>query len=250
MNMDKQYPYLEVEKPDGKEEIIRFYHYFQGKQEKNCITMGRWSNNDIILPDPDKKISRQHCAFQLLKGRWWLVDEDSANGTFLQRPQVPDEIDVRWDGKIALKDGDKILILARLSEENGPIFWQLTFRDPGETEQVMDFHPSISLTYSLKQEKLERTVGSTREEINLTPQQSAVINYMARKNWEDKNQSVLCRYEELIEAIAPDSFGYNKNSVTRLVWEIRNKIETDSGQPRFLKTVRGQGYRLEIRILG
>lgn len=72
---------------------------------------------------------------------------------------------------------------------------------------------------------------------------------MAQKNRDNGNKAVICRHQELIEAIWLDSFGCTKNAVTRLVWGLRNKIEVDSGEPKFLQTVRGQGYRLSIKIV-
>jgi DNA-binding response OmpR family regulator len=58
----------------------------------------------------------------------------------------------------------------------------------------------------------------------------------------------VCGYEELIGAIWEEAFGHVPNEVNRLVWSVREKIERDSGEPQFLKTVRGQGYLLNIKI--
>ena len=244
-----EYPYLEVRKPDGNEYVIWLKNILQKKSEPNYITIGRLDINDIVLPDPNKQISRQHCALKLEASRWWLVDENSANGTFLKKITEEEEIDVRWDGKVALKDGDIILILGNLSTDNQPIFWRFTFRDPGDTKQVLSFYSAAEPEYSLSQEKLFRFIQKRRQEIVLTPQENALIRHMAQRNWANDNKSVICRHQELIEAIWLDSFGSTKNAVTRLVWGLRNKIEIDSGEPKFLQTVRGQGYRLEIKIL-
>jgi DNA-binding winged helix-turn-helix (wHTH) protein len=35
----------------------------------------------------------------------------------------------------------------------------------------------------------------------------------------------------------------------RLIWALRKKIERDSGEPQFLKTVPGQGYLLDIKVI-
>jgi hypothetical protein len=64
----------------------------------------------------------------------------------------------------------------------------------------------------------------------------------------NNNQPCVCGYEELIGAIWGEAFGHEPNEVQRLVWGIKKKIERDSAEPRFLKTVRGQGYVLDIRI--
>ena len=245
--MSLEYPYLEVQKPNGNEYVIWLKSIFEKKPQADRITIGRAEDNDIVLSDPNKQISRQHSALKQEVGRWWLIDEASANGTFLQKANE-EEIDVRWDGKVALTDGDTFLILGNLSTNKEPIFWRFTFRDPGNTKQVLNYSP-IGLEYNLTQEKLIRVIQNKRQEILLTPQENALISYMAQKNRDNGSKSVICRHQELIEAIWLDPFGCTKNAVTRLVWGLRNKIEVDPGEPKFLQTVRGQGYRLEIRMI-
>lgn len=84
----------------------------------------------------------------------------------------------------------------------------------------------------------------------LQAKELALIDYMSRKNHEHNNQPLICQYEELIKAVwQEDSFGIDKLDIHHLVWRIRHKIESDSGESQFLKTVRGRGYRLEIKIL-
>ena len=231
---DEEQPYLEVRKPDGGEYIIRFENI---SSPPHRITIGRNSNNHISLPDPDKTISRQHCIIQQLEAtRWWLLDDRSANGTFLQDSE---KIDIREEGKLPLKDGDIFLIPAKLID-NQPIYWQFTFRDPGQTNTLLSQTTPVALEYNPKQQRLFRVTSKQREEISLTPTETALIDYMARKN------ATYCQHQELIEAVWDNTFGCHKKSITRLVWGIRNKIEVDPRQPQFLQTVRGKGYRLEV----
>jgi DNA-binding winged helix-turn-helix (wHTH) protein len=218
-----------------------------GKQQ---IAIGRSDDNDLVLPDPEKKVSRRHGTIEYASGRWWLVDEGSANGTFLrQGGNGKAEIDVRSLETIPLADGDVILILGKLLPGDQPVFWELKFRDPAETQRVEGFQRLAEIEYSLSQKKLFRVTRQHREEIKLSPQERDLIHYMAQKNQANNCQAIVCQYEELIKAIWGEPFGRTNNEINRLVWAVRDKIELDSGEPKFLKTVRGEGYLLEIEIV-
>ena len=52
------------------------------------ITIGRGQENDIVLPDPDRLISKNHCAIEDQSGNVVVIDF-STNGTFLNYGKVP-----------------------------------------------------------------------------------------------------------------------------------------------------------------
>ena len=218
--------------------------------EEIYISIGRQSNNHIVLSDPQKKISRHHCSLQYKNNRWWIVDKGSANGTFLQREIDQPEIDVRSEDAIALRTGDYILILGKLDISGKPIFWRLEFIDPGETSQVSSMQAVHTLEYSLSHHTLYRNIARRRDSVSLGEQERCLIDYMSRKNYQNNNQPAICEYDELIQAIwENDSFGRDRKAINHLVWRIRDKIELDSGEPQFLKTIKGRGYRLEIKVI-
>lgn len=72
---------------------------------KQMITVGRSKNNDIILDD--KAVSKVHGYFVRTDFRWWIHDQPSTNGTFL------DESRVGASG-IPISDGSKISFGPRL----------------------------------------------------------------------------------------------------------------------------------------
>ena len=246
--MSQEYPFLDVRNPSGETNTIPLVKFVKS-QTNICIDIGRQDNNHIVLPDPQQKISRHHCSIQNSKGRWWIIDEGSSNGTFISRNASQSEIDVRSEDMIPLRNGDEILILGEMTSSEQPIFWRLKFIDPGETNQVQSFQNVVGLEYNITQEKLFRNTSRSREEIYLRDQELTMVNYMSQRNLENQNKAVICGYEELIKAVwKEDDFGVDKQDVRHLVWQIRDKIECGSGEPRFLKTVRGKGYRLEIDI--
>lgn len=233
-------PSLEIKPPQGDSYTIKI--------EKLRLTLGRDPHNDIVLPNPKRKISRQHCVLEYHDNYWWVVDESpSANGTFIIRGEG-EKIDVRKDGRLRLKHNDIIEILDNLLSPDKPVFWKLTFINIENfiTDAVEQFR-HVYLTYSFSQQKLSR-VNGTSEAINLRPQAKKLIDYMARKNQVNNNQVALCNSEELIKAIYDDSFERNNNDLTHLVWEIRRKVES-SGEPEFLKTEGRQGYTLKVKLL-
>lgn len=239
--MNSVSPFLEIQSPDGEIQCKLI--------ESDRLTVGRDSQNDIELSNEHKTISRKHCVLECQDNSWWIVDDNppSANGTFLQRGQSR-EIDVRRDGRLRLQDQDTILILGKLLEPNTPVFWKLTFRQPDSdiTNPIQEFQRPY-LAYSFSQKKLWRVNGTT-EEIKLRPQVLKLIDCMAQKNQANNNQRVVCSSEDLIKAIYNDGFERN-NDLIRLVWEVRRRVESDSGEPEFIKTEGRQGYSLKVKLL-
>ena len=245
---DSSYPFLDVREPDGNEYTIDFQDIFEQTPEQTRLTIGRSHDNEIVLPDPDKKVSRRHCTIEQQGDHWWLLDAGSANGTFLhQQGRGESEVDVRAVETILLQDGDVILILGKLTPPQEPAFWQLRFRDPNVTDRIERFH-QVEMEYHLSQQKLFQVTQQQRTEIKLSPQERNLIHYLAQRNRNNNDQPTLCRHEELIKAILEEPLGHTNNEVTRLVWSLRQKIEPDSGEPRFLKIVQGLGYVLDIQV--
>ncbi len=243
---------LEITKPNVTQDTIYLKELLQQKQDQKQINIGRLGNNDIVLPDPQKNISKKHCFLKFDDYDWWIVDERSTNGTFVIC-QEQDPIDVRLepDCQLALSDKDTILIPYKF-EQDRPYYWKFVFYDPEVTnfeDNFNLFQPTAKLGYSLSQEKLFNLTTNSKEEVKLSPKQRKFIHYMVFQNQENNNQPIVCSYEELIEAIWEDTFNHSKNDVTLLAWYIRQKIEADSGEPQFLHTVPGRGFLLDIQAL-
>ncbi|MBO5137441.1 MAG: FHA domain-containing protein [Spirochaetaceae bacterium] len=66
------------------------------------ITIGRSSDNNIVIDN--KLASRHHALIQKIKDAYFLKDENSTNGTFLNGRRIPADKYVRLNG------GDKITI--------------------------------------------------------------------------------------------------------------------------------------------
>ena len=66
------------------------------------ITIGRSSDNDVVVDN--KLASRHHAVIQKIKDAYFIKDEKSTNGTFLNGQRIPPEKYVK------LNPGDKITI--------------------------------------------------------------------------------------------------------------------------------------------
>jgi hypothetical protein len=237
--LNAQLAYLEICGPDGQE--------FSVDLAKDRVTVGRFRDfNDVALePDPQQLITRKvHCAVECDAHGWWVVDNGSVNRTFVRQGQAMEVV----NGRASITDGDVICILGRLTETGDPIYWELTFRDPLKTQRVGEDLRAAYLEYDWVQAKLFRVDGPNREEIRgLRPQEHKLIRYMDRRNRANDHVPVMCTYEEIIAAIWGNDPFHTEGEVTHLVWELRQKVETDPQEPQFLQTVRGLGYRLVTR---
>jgi type VI secretion system protein ImpI/type VI secretion system protein len=52
------------------------------------FSIGRGTENDWVLPDPERALSKRHCVFAFRSGLWQVTDL-STNGTFLNREGEP-----------------------------------------------------------------------------------------------------------------------------------------------------------------
>ncbi|HQT63798.1 MAG: hypothetical protein B7Z75_02115 [Acidocella sp. 20-57-95] len=65
--------------------------------------IGRGPDNDWVMPDPERMLSKRHCVIAFRNGTWAIADT-STNGTFLNR-----EAEALGSGQIrVLNDGDRI----------------------------------------------------------------------------------------------------------------------------------------------
>src|SRR2546423_15045606 len=82
--------YLVLTDPEGTE--------IHRKELTGPLTMGRSLQCDLWLNDP--ALSREHCRIEQVDQRWFLVDLNSRNGTFVADRPVYE--------RRALEDGDAI----------------------------------------------------------------------------------------------------------------------------------------------
>jgi type VI secretion system protein ImpI/type VI secretion system protein len=85
------------------------------------FSIGRGPENDWVLPDPERFLSKRHCVLAFHAGGWQVADL-STNGTFLNRDAEP----IGRGEPRSLRDGDRLRfgpyeIEARLAAEAEPL---------------------------------------------------------------------------------------------------------------------------------
>ncbi|MBV9734342.1 MAG: type VI secretion system-associated FHA domain protein TagH [Acidisphaera sp.] len=83
------------------------------------FSLGRGPENDWVLPDPDRHLSKRHCMLAFRSGAWQVADL-STNGTFLNREAEP----LGQGAPRIVHDGDRLRLGAyeielRLAEQAG-----------------------------------------------------------------------------------------------------------------------------------
>ena len=67
------------------------------------LSIGRGNENDWVLPDPDRVLSKRHCVVAFRQGGWQVADV-SSNGTYINRDAEP-----IGPGRVQdLRDGDRL----------------------------------------------------------------------------------------------------------------------------------------------
>ncbi len=77
--------------------------------EQRDLRIGRASDNDVVLKDPDKTLSRHHAELRHDGGRWFYLDLNSANGSWMGDRRVTRE-ELTPGGAIGLGDYQLALI--------------------------------------------------------------------------------------------------------------------------------------------
>jgi FHA domain len=206
------------------------------------VTIGRLASlNDIALePDPQQLVTRQeHCALERAGSRWFVVDTGSVNGTYVRRRGDLERV----RGRIELADGDAVCIVASLSEDRKPTYWELDFDDRGRTRGASLAPRPACLAYDGEQARLFLVQGSSRQEIPLRPQTHRLVRFMAERNAAGEGAPVLCTHAELMEAVWADEPRHTREELNKLFWELRRKLEP-LGAEELFESERGLGYRM------
>lgn len=106
--------------------------YLDHPLNKAVITVGRSKQCDVVVDD--SSLSRLHMRLEQRGDRWFVVDNNSSNGTFLNRRKVNEAM---------LKDGDEVMTgrihftFAELVEESGDVTQPLSVATGPQVQETV-----------------------------------------------------------------------------------------------------------------
>ena len=211
-------PLLRIRHPESAEVQIEWH--------RDVITIGRDQQNDIVISHP--LASRRHATLERDEQGYVVRDLKSTNGTYVTGEVI---------AELYRLNSDDIIVIAAS---------EIVFIDPEATQQgsvpVFTFKPrapviegDIEIDDDAKTVKIKGVLLDPP----LTVKEFQLLHLLYRK------QSHVISKEEIAKAIW-DYEVYDFNAIDALVYRVRQRIEIDPAQPKYLVTVRGFGYKLVL----
>ncbi|GIV95807.1 MAG: transcriptional regulator [Herpetosiphonaceae bacterium] len=196
--------------------------------EEPFLTIGREASNDIVISHP--LTSRRHARLERDETGYFIRDLDSTNGTYLNGERI--------EGIAPLRNNDEVWIGDTT----------ILFQDP---EATIKGTPPI-LTHRPRRPHEALRVDSAAKEVyvygrRIEPQLTAKEFQLLELLFNHRGQVI--SKEQIAENVW-DYEVYDYNAIDALVYRLRQRIEPDPSNPRFVITVRGFGYKLVIEEEG
>jgi hypothetical protein len=191
---------------------------------RDPATIGRGRDCDLVVENV--YVSRHHARIVRKGDRYVLIDEKSKNGTYVNGKRI--------SAPHTLSPGDQIGIAGVLLE-----FVEVTAEDVTPTWPGPMVREQLKSPVQVDIGAWEVFVDGKKLECRLSVQEFALLSLLYRRAGE------VCRRDELGDAIwGKDRYDYNM--LHRLVHRLKEKIEPNPRQPRYIESIPGVGYRLRI----
>jgi pSer/pThr/pTyr-binding forkhead associated (FHA) protein len=172
---------------------IRAAYLLQSRE----ISIGRASGNDIIIQQ--NEISRQHTKLRLYNGRYFIEDNQSRNGTFLNGVAVTEPVVLNHSDVIRLGSATQLHYVYRadLPEEWDPATTDNSLPVIGKDDPNDSTMPQIAIPRRLGTSELahDHTSGSLTDHI--------IVVY-AREDWEDVVAPIVLNLEDAKQKVWVD----------------------------------------------
>lgn len=210
--MDTERPMLVLE--EGMSEPHRWL------VEKEITTLGRWEDNDVVLPD--RLVSRHHAQIRLIGTQFILEDLKSTNGTFVNGERIIEQH--------LLQDGDSIQI--------APHF-QVRFVDRASTAPMPSRHRPLRLEI----DEAERRVLIGEQEVELSPAQYTLLCHL------EAHEAKVVSRQELVRVVwaEEEAMGISNQAIDALIRRLRERLAEADPAHSYVQTVRGHGFKFENR---
>jgi pSer/pThr/pTyr-binding forkhead associated (FHA) protein len=187
------------------------------------LTIGRDSSNDIVIDHP--LASRRHARLERDESGYVVRDLDSTNGTYVNGERI--------EGARALHNQDRIWVADA----------EIVFNDPEATQkgplplEILKRVRAVEEALRLDSRAKEVYIQGRLLDPPLTVKEFQLLELL----YTHKGQVI--SKDEIARSVW-DYEVYDYNAIDALVYRLRQRIETDPGNPRYLVTVRGFGYKL------
>jgi DNA-binding response OmpR family regulator len=179
---------------------------------RGTMTIGRGADCDIALPG--RFVSRVHARLEPKDERFAIIDAGSKNGVFVNGRLLKTTHLLEAGDEIRI--GDYLLVYGESPDRTTELFGELY----------------------VDADSREVWIQGSKLETKLSVQEFELLSFLfsrAGHVWSRR---------EIGDAIwGPDK--YDDNMIHRLVFRLKEKIEPDPGQPRYVMNVPGVGYKLE-----
>ena len=87
-----------------------------------------------------------------------------------------------------------------------------------------------------------RTVTSENGTFELPPKEYDILLYLIR------NQGRILTKQQIYEHVWGENYVYDDSNIMAVISRLRKKLESDSGNPKYIQTVKGIGYRFNKEV--
>lgn len=196
----------------------------QMEWDKPILSIGRDSANEIIINHP--LASRRHARLERDETGYFVRDLDSTNGTYVNGDRI--------EGARLLRNQDKVWIADTEISFNDP---EATQKGPLPVELLKRVRREPDELLRVDSRSKEIYIHGRLLEPPLTVKEFQLLELL----YSHKGQVI--SKDEIAQNVW-DYEVYDYNAIDALVYRLRQRIEQDPSNPRFLVTVRGFGYKL------
>ena len=199
--------------------------------EKTSYTVGRDAECDIFLNDIF--ISRNHAALDLIKGKWYVQDLNSKNGTFLNGERIA-------SSPVLVSKGDILGF-------GGKVEFVFEHEIANMLSTQVSAAPVSPYGIEINEDTQDVRIDKIRITPKLSPKEFAMISYMM------KDAGKIHKYSELYKVVFPErpqkgSDFYDPADVQKSLYTVadsfRKKLKRQNVLRQVLKARNNVGYQL------
>ncbi|MDM8527878.1 FHA domain-containing protein [Anaerolineales bacterium HSG24] len=189
---------------------------------KKITIIGREPECDV--PIIERQISRQHAEIALTVEGYQIRDLGSKNGTFLNGEAISDE-------PTLLRNGDEVGVALSA---------KLTFVEDNATAPILHTHIQPSIRMDILAKRIWVTGKEISPPLSLAQYKLLEILY--------NNAGNVVSREQVVSAVWSDeeSEGVSEQAIDALARRLRERIAEIDNENKYLETVRGHGFRLNL----